>query len=247
MEALELEMNGPVAWVWLDRPQRMNALDEQALLELRDTFAFLHADDAVRAIVVAGRGPVFSAGFDVRWMATLDASTVHNELSRAREVYDTIETCAKPVIAAVQGPAIGGGLLLTLAADFRIAAEGATFGAPEVMIGIFPSLDLIPRLERIVGLGAAKRMVMTGEPVTTANAKQMGLVDQVLTPERLHDAARALGGQLAALPPMGVRAAKEAFAASRRSGYASWETEAFADCWASPDREAAMRVFLQTD
>lgn len=245
METLELERNGRVAWVRLDRPKRLNALDETALTEIRETFDSLSGDKSVRAVVLAANGPVFSAGFDVRWMADLDAETVRDGLSTARAVYDAVESCAKPVIAAIQGPAIGGGLLLALTADFRLASETASFGAPEVMIGIFPSLDLIPRLERVVGLNASKRMVLTGETISATDAERIGLVESVTESDALLGEADALARRLAALPPDGVQAAKEAFAAAHRPGYEPWETEAFARCWSSPDREAAMRAFLK--
>lgn len=222
-------------------------MDEAVLRDLRAAFEELDADEDVGAVVLAARGPVFSAGFDVDWMAGIDAGTVERELGEVRNIYDTIEKLSQPVVAAVHGPAMGGGLLLALVADVRLASDGASFGAPEVKIGIFPSLDLIPRLERVVGLGRAKRMVLAGDPISAEEAERIGLVDPLVPADRLHDAAGALAQQLASLPRSGVRSAKEAFAASRRSEYAGWEAEAFATCWASPEREAFMRAFLDSD
>jgi enoyl-CoA hydratase/carnithine racemase len=158
--------------------------------------------------------------------------------------YDAIETCAKPVIAAVQAAAMGGGLLLTLVADFCLAAEGAAFGAPEVNLGIFPNLKLVPRLERVVGLRAAKRLVMGGEPVDAAEALAMGLVDRVLPSADLQAEAQALAERLVALPPAAVQAAKLAFVASQGPDFVAWERKQFAACWALPERETAMQVFL---
>ncbi len=246
METLQLDTRGPVTWVWLNRPERLNSLDSDALTELCDTFEALSSDDTVRAVVLAARGPIFSAGFDVQWMAGLDAETVRRELAGIRRVYDTVESCTKPVIAAIHGPAVGGGFLLMLTTDIRLASDRASFAAPEVRIGIFPSLDLVPRLERIVGLGMAKRMVLTGETMPVSEAERAGLVQHIVPAGSLYEEAGALGEQLAALPPGGVQAAKEAFAASRRPGHAEWEIEAFAACFASPDREAAMQAFLES-
>lgn len=246
MERLRIEIDGPVTWVWLDRPDRLNALDETALGELGRLFETLDRDESVNAVVVAARGPVFSAGFDVEWMLGLTTETVRQELRGIRAVYDAVEACSKPVIVAVDGPAMGGGLLLALTADIRLATARASFGAPEVTIGIFPSLDLIPRLERVVGLGTAKHLVLTGATISADEAAHLGLVEPLLSSDALLDEAGALAGWIAALPPLGVQATKEAFAASRRPGHAEWEIETFARCWASPDRERAMRRFLES-
>jgi enoyl-CoA hydratase/carnithine racemase len=198
----------------------------------------------VRAIVLAARGFAFSAGFDVAWMAGRDAETVARGLPTVEATYDTIETCAKPVIAAVQATAMGGGLLLTLVADFCLAAEGAIFGAPEVKLGIFPNLRLVPRLERVVGLRAAKRLVIGGEPADAAEALAMGLVDRVLPSGSLQAEAQALAEQLAAMSQAAVQAAKAAFVASQGPDFIAWERDQFAACWARPEREAAMQAFL---
>ncbi len=245
METLLLERKGPVAWVWLDRRRRLNAMDETMLLELGQTFEELDQDKAVRAIVLAARGLVFSAGFDIEWMAGKDAETMAQVLPTVEAVFDTIEDCAKPVIAAVGGAAMGGGLLLVLVADLCLAAEGATFGAPEVKIGIFPNLRLIPRLERIVGLRAAKRIVLLGEPVDAAEARSLGLVDRVVPGAELRTEAQTLAEQLAGLPSTAVQAAKATFARSHEPGFVEWERRQFAVCWAQPERKAAMEAFLQ--
>lgn len=244
METLLLDREGPVAWVWLNRRRKLNALNETMLAELHRTFDTLGKDESVRAIVLAARGFAFSAGFDVAWMAGQDAETVARGLPTVEAPYDAIETCAKPVIAAVQATAMGGGLLLTLVADFCLAAEGAVFGAPEIKLGIFPSLRFVPRLERVVGLRAAKRLVISGDPVNAAEALAIGLVDRVLPADSLQAEAQALAEQLAALPEAAVQAAKAAFAASQGPDFVAWERDQFAACWALPEREAAMQAFL---
>ena len=245
METIALETRGPAAWVWLNRPHRLNALNLASLLELRRAFEMLNEDQAVKVIVLAGRGRAFSSGFDVAWMAGLEAETVARELAGVRAVYDLIESCARPLIAALHGPTLGGGLLLALVADFRLASEKASFGVPEVKIGIFPSLGLIPRLERLVGLTAAKRLVLTGDPVDAAEAERIGLVERVVPAEALYPSAQALAEHLAALPSTAVRLAKAAFAAARGDDYVAWEAARFVACWASPERDAAMRAFLK--
>jgi enoyl-CoA hydratase/carnithine racemase len=245
METIGVEMRGTVAWLWLDRPRQLNAMNEALLAELRQAFEALDQDEAVRAVVVAGRGRAFSAGFDVAWMAGQGVGVVAGSLAGVEAVYDTVESCSRPVIAAVHGAVMGGGLLLALVADLRLAEETARLGVPEVKIGIFPNLALVPRLARIVGLGAAKRLVLTGEPVDAGEALRLGLVERVLPAGALQAEAQALAEHLARLPARAVRSAKAAFAAACRPDYVTWEREAFAACWADPQREAAMRAFLQ--
>jgi enoyl-CoA hydratase/carnithine racemase len=245
MKTLELQIEGPVAWVWLNQPQRLNAINQTMLDELRQTFPELDRNDAVRVVVLSGRGPAFSAGFDVSFMAGLTAETVASGLDGTRAVFDAIEECSKPIIAAMHGAAMGGGLLLALVSDFRLASDRASFGAPEVKIGIFPSLNLIPRLERIVGLGATKKLVLTGEPIDAIEAHRVGLVELIVPAELLDVEAQKLAERMASLPLAAVQLAKKAFAAARRPGYATWEQEQFVVGWTTPEREAAMRAFLK--
>lgn len=245
METLELKIDGPVAWVWLNQPQRLNAIRQATLDELGQTFETLSRDESIRAVVLAARGLTFSAGFDVSWMVGLTSESVAGGLDEVRALYDRIETCALPLIAVVDGAALGGGLLLALVSDFRLASERASFGAPEVKIGIFPSLGVVPRLERLVGLATAKRMVLTGESIDALEAQRVGLVDLIVPSEKVNGEAQSLAERLAALLPGAVKMCKAAFNAARHPGYGAWEKDQFAACWAGPEREKAMRAFLQ--
>jgi len=244
VEKIFLQKKGPVAWVWLNTPGSHNAIDQKVLDELRQAFEDLNADEETRCIVLAARGKAFSVGFDIAWMVEIDVETVANQLAGLGAIYDLIETCKQPLITAVDGAAMGGGLLLTLVADFRLASERALFGVPEVKIGIFPSLKLIPRLERLVGLSTAKRLVLTGQPVSGNEAYRAGLVDRILPREALYDQAQALGEGLSSLPATAVQLSKAAFNQSRDPQYPEWEIKQFVECWASPERERAMRDFL---
>ena len=244
METIQLEKKGPVAWVWLIRRRQLNAINETTLAELREAFEVLERDEDVRAIVLAARGLVFCAGLDVAWIASQDAEAVAAGLPVIEAAFDTVEACTKPVIAAVQGAAMGGGLLLTLVADACLASEHAKFGLPEVKLGFFPALRLIPRLERIVGVRAAKQMALTGDPVSASTALDWGLVNRVLPSRELHAEAQALADQLAALPPLAVQSAKAAFGASHQPDFVTWERQRSAECWAHPERAAAMEAFL---
>lgn len=245
METLLLERKEPIAWVWLDRSRQLNALNQTSLAELQQVFEELDRDERIRAVVLGGRGFAFSAGFDIAWMASQDTKATSQDLPTIEAVYDTIEACSKPVVAAVHGAAMGGGLLLALVADLRLAAEGARFGAPEVKIGLFPNLRLIPRLERVVGLGAAKRVVLTGEPVDAGEALRIGLVERVLPKADLYTQAETMASSLAGLPALALQSAKEAFSTARGSDFVAWERAQFAACWSQPERKAAMDAFLE--
>ena len=139
---------------------------------------------------------------------------------------------------------MGGGLLLTLVADACLASEHARFGAPEVKLGLFPNLRLIPRLERLVGMRAAKHLVLTGEPVNAATALDWGLVNRVLPSRELHAEAQALAEQCAVLQTFAVQSAKAAFGAIDSPGFVAWERQRFAECWEKPERQAAIQAFL---
>jgi len=244
MEPVTVERQGAVAWVWLNRPERLNALNQASIERLYAVFEGLGGDETVRAIVLAGRGRAFCAGFDIEWMAGRTPAMVREDRVYLRRFFDVIEGCPQPVISAVQGDAMGGGLILTMVSDMVVASEAARFGVPEIKIGIFPSLRLIPRLERLVGMRAAKMMALTGDPVDAATALNMGLVTQVTTGERLYETAAALAAQVAESPMGTARAIKAAFVAHPQGDYADWETEAAVTCWAQPEREMLMQRFL---
>src|SRR5215213_2507882 len=170
MDIIQVEQRGTVAWVWLNRPDRLNALDQQMITALHTAFNTFAENDTVRTIVLAGRGRAFCAGFDIEWMSERTPEMVRVDRAALREVYDAIERCPQPLISTVHGDAMGGGLILTLVSDFVLACEAARFAVPEVKIGVFPSLRLIPRLERLVGLRAAKQLALTGQPIDAYTA-----------------------------------------------------------------------------
>lgn len=240
-----IELKGAVAWVWLNRPRRLNAIDEATLDALQSAFDEAARSETIKAVVLAGRGPAFCAGFDIQWMVNLDGAAVVGGMDHTCAVFNAIEACPKPVIAAVHGAAMGGGLLLALAADYILAAETAKFGAPEVKIAMFPALQLVPKLARAVGVSTAKRMLLAGDPLDAAEAHRIGLVERVVAEGLLLSEAEGLAEQLAALPSTVVQLCKAAFTAADRPGYADWEKAQFATCWELPERKAAMRGFLK--
>jgi enoyl-CoA hydratase/carnithine racemase len=244
MDNLQLEQHGSVAWVWLNRPERLNALNQQTIDELYTVFETLRADTAVHTVVIAGRGRAFCAGFDIRWMAERTPEMIRADRADLRSLYDLIEHHPCPVIAAVHGSVMGGGLILALVSDFVLAAEPTSFGAPEIRIGVFPSLRLIPRLERAIGYRAAKQMVLSGDSIDAPTAQQLGLVTRITYADNLYSEAQALAEKLASPHTQVVQAIKAAFLKHGSPDFDDWETDMSALCWAQPERAEAMREFL---
>lgn len=242
MTVLDLEQRGSTAWLWLNRPERLNALDEPLLDAVHEAFLKLNHNEAVRVIVLAGRGRAFCSGFDIHWMAERTPETVRADRVRLRALFDTLERSRQPVICAVQGVALGGGLILALISDMILASAEAKFGAPEVRIGIFPSLGLVPRLERAVGIRAAKYLTISGQPIDAQEALRLGLINQISAD--LYNDTQRLAEHIAGLPATAVSVTKSAFSAHPLPDYAAWETDHAVECWSAPERAVAMQAFL---
>jgi enoyl-CoA hydratase len=198
-----------VAVVTLRRPERRNALSAELVARLHAAIDELTADDTVRAFVVAGEGPAFCAGADIAELAAMDgpaafASAVHRMVA----AFDALAQSPKPSVAALHAGAFGGGLELALACDLRVAEEGVRLGVPEVNLGLVPAAAGTARLPRLVAPAVARRMILTGEPLTASVALGHGLVDHVVAPGGAGAAALALASRLAALPPLALAAAK---------------------------------------
>src|SRR6476620_6884150 len=183
-ETLLLERSDAYAVVTLNRPKVMNALNRALFAELDDAFAALANDSGVRAIILTGAGEkAFAAGADISELATLTAAERQQVALRGQAIFRKIETCGKPVIAAIQGFALGGGCELAMACTFRVASERARLGQPEVKLGLVPGYGGTQRLPRLVGKGAALKLLLTGDMVGAEEAFRMGLVDEVVPAE----------------------------------------------------------------
>lgn len=208
---LSISQHGGVLVVELDRPEKRNAMRLGLREELIQLFTEIDADSQVRAAVVTGAGRAFSAGADLDELRT---RTVESELSPAgelrRRLSHVIETSAKPVVAAVNGPCIGAGLELALACHIRVASTKATFGLPEVSIGVVPGSGGTQRLTRVVGVGWSMHMTLTGVPISAEQAYQIGLVTGLHQPDLLREEAIALAELLGKQPPMAYRCARDA-------------------------------------
>jgi enoyl-CoA hydratase/3-hydroxyacyl-CoA dehydrogenase len=210
-ETVKVEREQSVLWVILNRPHRLNAFNDVLIEELGDVLDTAEKDPSVRCVIVTGEGDrAFSAGADVTMFPKATPAKAE-EFSRAgQKVFGKIEEMSKPVIAAINGFALGGGLELALACDFRVAAEHAELGSPEIALGLIPGWGGTQRLVRIVGLAKAKEMIMLGIRVKAEEALKIGLVHKVVHYEKLRDEARALAQKLSEGPPIAMKYAKRA-------------------------------------
>ena len=203
---LLLERDGAVAVITINRPQVLNALDTPTIDELRRAILGLKHDASVRAVIITGAGDKsFVAGADINELAVQRPSEGKEHALRGQHVFDLIENMGKPVIAAINGYALGGGCELAMACTLRIAAETARLGQPEINLGIIPGYGGTQRLSRLAGKGVTLDLLLTGRQVDATEALQLGLVNRVVPAAELLTAARTLAGVLAAKAPIALQ------------------------------------------
>jgi enoyl-CoA hydratase len=241
------ELVAGVALVTLDRPDVLNALSLDMLDELAAILDRLDADPACRAIVLTGSGTrAFAAGADIRELAR--QTTVSLLAENRFAVWDRIGAVRTPVIAAVRGFALGGGCELAMSCDIIVAAEDATFGQPEINLGVMPGAGGTQRLTRAIGKARAMDLVLTGRPIGAVEAERMGLVSRVVAPDRTLDEAIELAKRIAAQAPVAVLAAKEAIKQADElplSAGLQHERRAFFLLFASDDQGEGMAAFVE--
>lgn len=203
---LQLESHPPVALLTLDRPKVLNALNAATFADLDAAFTALAADPAIRVVLLAGSGGrAFAAGADIGELAQAATPEQGAAFSRrGHQVFRKIETLGKPVLACIQGFALGGGCELALACSYRIAADDARLGQPEVKLGVIPGYGGTQRLPRLVGRGAALKLLLTGEIISAQEALRIGLVDEVVPAAELMPRAQALAATIAAQAPLAI-------------------------------------------
>lgn len=248
-ETIIIDQRDGVATVTINRPDKLNALNATAKRELHEAITSLRDDPAVRAIVITGAGDKsFVAGTDIEELQALDSTSGETFSRGGQELFDAIEQCGKPVIAAVNGYALGGGCELAMACTLRIASDKARFGQPEINLGVIPGYGGTQRLPRLIGRGKALEMLLTGAPVTAEEALRVGLVNAVVPHNELGAAAARIAGMLAGRSPGAVRAIIEAVRASESGLPADGmkrEAVLFGACVASADGREGVQAFLQ--
>lgn len=237
-----------VAEIWFNRPETLNALNTEVLEELSEVFVRWEDDPRVRVVVMAGRGErAFVAGADIREVSTLASSPDRAKAfcRRGQTIFNQIALGRLVTIAAISGFALGGGLELALAADFRFADESAQLGLPEINLGILPGFGGTQRLGAHIGESAARWMIMTGDTVGAEEALRLGLVDLVVERGKLDEAVRSRAGRLAAKAPRALARVKMLTAVPVDTRGFSLEADAFADLICSQDGQEGVAAFLQ--
>ena len=247
-EFVRLEVADGVATIRLDRP-KMNAISLAVQAELRAVAAEVTERDDIKAVVVWGGERIFAAGNDVSEMSTLTYADMVKAVGPLQEAVSAIARIPKPVVAAVNGYALGGGCELALAADIRIAAEDATLGQPETLLGIIPGAGGTQRLSRLIGPAKAKDLIFTGRFVKADEALAIGLVDRVVPAADVYSEAVAWASQFSAAASVALRAAKESIdrglEADLETGL-SIERQYFAALFATEDRTIGMTSFVES-
>jgi len=249
LESLRLEKEGGIAVITVDRPKVLNALNQKVFDELEQCFGMLADDGEVGAVIVTGGGEkAFVAGADIKELSEVNAVNAKILSARGQAIFRQIENFPKPVIAAVNGFALGGGCELALACHVRIAAETAKFGLPEVTLGLIPGYGGTQRLARQVGKGLALELIMTGDMVGAERAHAIGLANKVVPANTLLDEARGMAKKILSRGPLAVRFALEAVNHGLNAGEAEGEcieNNLFGVLAASEDAKEGLTAFLE--
>jgi enoyl-CoA hydratase/carnithine racemase len=246
-ELVRLEVADGIGTIRLDRPP-VNALNDQLTAELADAARSAASSDEVRAVIIYGGEKVFAAGADIKEMAEASYADMATRASGLQSALSLVAAIGKPVVAAITGYALGGGLELALAADFRVAGESARLGQPEILLGVIPGAGGTQRLPRLVGPAKAKDIVFTGRMLKAAEAHAIGLLDLVAPDDSVYQAARDMVKRYAAGPALALRAAKQAIDHGLDVDLATGleiERVQFAALFGTEDQRAGMRSFLE--
>jgi len=248
LENVLYEKKGPVAYVTINRPKVLNALNAKTIFELRSAFEDARDDAEVRGVVFTGAGDKsFAAGADIGEMANDTPLTAEQKTRSGQALTDLIENLGKPVIAAVNGFALGGGCELSMASTIRIASETARFGQPEVKIGVMPGYGGTQRLPRLIGRGRALQLILSGEIIDAKEAYRIGLVNEVVPAASLLSRAEAIVNQIIANAPVGVKYSIEAVNKGLDASVAEGlllEASLFAICAGTEDKKEGTSAFL---
>lgn len=247
MSFVAFEQRGPIGVLTMNRPEALNALNEQVLRDLNAALDTVEANDEVLVVILTGAGRSFVAGADIGQMKDLTPVQAKKFGSYGNQVFLKLENFPKPVIAAVNGFALGGGCELSMACDIRLASEKAKFGQPEVGLGITPGFGGTQRLARLVGKGRAKEMIFTCDQITAEEAYRIGLVNHVVPQAELIDYCKAMAGRIMKNSPFTVALAKQAINTGMDTDLDSGlklEANLFGLSFATEDKKEGMTAFL---
>ncbi|MBZ5562131.1 MAG: enoyl-CoA hydratase/isomerase family protein [Acidobacteriia bacterium] len=248
-ETLLFEKRQGLAYVTVNRPDKLNALNRRVMEELLNCFQAIQKDEEIRIVILTGAGEkAFVAGADINELAVQSPVEGKETSQRGQRVLDLIENLGKPVIAAINGYALGGGCEIAMACTLRIAAENARLGQPEVKLGIIPGYAGTQRLARLVGKGRGLEMILTGDPISAQEAYRIGLVNQVVPQAELLAAAEKLAQKIMANAPLAIRFALEAVNHGLEMSEAEGqflEATLFGLCCTTADMKEGTRAFLE--
>ena len=248
MENILINTENRITTITINRPNKLNALNAATIAELSSAIDQAEQDDETRVIILTGSGEkAFVAGADIKEFADYDVEQGKELAARGqRTLFDKVEQCSKPVIAAVNGFALGGGLVLAMAAHFRVASGNAKLGLPETSLGVIPGYGGTQRLPQLVGKGRAFEMIMTAGMINAGTAHDYGLVNHVVTPEELIPTCEKLAGKIMNNSPLALSAAIKAVNAGFKDGVNGYEEEIdqFGKCFGTEDFEEGTSAFL---
>ncbi len=246
---IQFEVSAGVALITINRPEKLNALSRGVIEELAEAAERMAGEPEIRGAILTGAGEkAFVAGADINELAAVSPLEARTYALRGQQVFRKLETLGKPVVAAVNGYALGGGLELAMACTVRFAAENAKLGQPEVKLGLCPGYGATQRLPRLVGSGRALELLLAGEPVSAAEAWRIGLVNAVVPQPELLNYCRAWLAKVLANAPVAVSMVLEAVDIGLNAGLEEglrFEAAAFGVCAASEDRREGTRAFLE--
>lgn len=249
-KTLKYEVNGHIAKIAINRPEALNALNSEVLDELNTLLDEVRANKDLRVAILTGEGRSFVAGADIKEMSTLSAIEGKEFGNKGLSVFRKLETLPIPVIAAINGFALGGGCELAMSCDFRIASDKALFGQPEVGLGITPGFAGTQRLQRLVGPGFAKYLIYTANNIKADKAYEIGLVQEVVEADKLDETVQKLAEKIAANAPIAVRASKEAINVGGQVDIDSAlkvEENLFGLTFSTEDQKTGMNAFINKE
>lgn len=243
------EKENNIAFITLNRPKSMNSISSELLKEMDTIFDLIAADDKIAVVIITGNEKVFAAGADIKEISQINTPVkAHTFVNNIQSVFDKLERLPQPVIAAVSGLALGGGCEMCMACDIRIAADNALFGQPEIKIGVIPGAGGTQRLPRLVGVGRAKELLYTGDPIKAEEAYRIGLVNKVVPVASLMDEAKILASKIAKQPGYALKITKivvnDGMNMDLRSAIA-YEARSFEQLFATEDQQEGMKAFIE--
>lgn len=243
---VDIEEN--VGIVKINRPDVLNAIDKETILELEKAMHELNDNPAVKVIIITGEGKAFAAGADIRAMIEFDSIEAREFSKLGRRVLSYIENMEKPVIAAVNGYALGGGCEIAMACDIRIASDKAVFGQPELKLGIIPGWAGTQRMARLLGISKAKELIFTGENIDAKEAEKIGLVNKTVSYDELMNEAKKMAKKMLQVGPTALKLVKTVINRGVDSDFttaSSYESEVFGVCFSTPEAKEGLKAFVE--